>query len=81
MSVPTDHVKHESTPPSGTTLVSLAIAAAGDALRPCHQFATELDRGMAAADLAAAIRCAAPLLTEDERGAMALYLYPEGGVR
>lgn len=70
-------------PPQGDTdaLVILAIAAAGDDITPCLHYASEDDRAAAAYDLASAIRCAAPLLTESERATMAGYLHPEGGAR
>ena len=72
-------VTHEST--RAIDLVLAAIAAAGDALRPCLDYASETDRAAAAYDLAQAIRCAAPLLTDTERARMAEYLHPEGGAR
>jgi len=78
-SVPTGTVQHD--PGRSIDLVTAAIAAAGDALHPCLDYASETDRAAAAYDLAQAIRCAAPALTEDERAAMAAYLYPEGGAR
>jgi hypothetical protein len=78
-SVATPPVGHESRQP--VDLVTAAIAAAGDALHPCLSFASETDRAAAAYDLAQAIRCAAPALTEAERAAMAEFLHPEGGAR
>lgn len=76
-SVATPPVGHEPRQP--VDLVMAAIAAAGDALHPCLSYASETDRAAAAYDLASAIRCAGPLLTEDERAHLASYLYPEGG--
>jgi hypothetical protein len=69
--------------PQGDTdaLVIQAIAAAGDSIAPCLHYASILDRAAAAFDLASAIRCAAPLLTEPERATLAGYLHPEGATR
>lgn len=78
-SLPTDPVKYESTLP--VDLVAAAIQAAGDTLMPCLSYASDTDRAAAAYDLAGAIRCGAPLLTEAERACLAAYLYPEGGAR
>jgi len=56
-----------------TSLVADAIRATGDRL---HDLSCpdDLDRGMAAYDLAGAIQCAAPLLTPAERAQFALFL-------
>jgi hypothetical protein len=56
-----------------TSLVADAIAAAGGRLHDLA-CADELDRSMAAYDLAGAIQCAAPLLTASERAEFARFL-------
>jgi hypothetical protein len=55
-----------------------ALNLAGPQLPSALAWASDLDRGMAAADLAAAIRSAASVLTPAERAAFAAALYPEG---
>ena len=75
--LPSDPVKHESTQPGD--LVTMAIEAAGDALHPCVSYASANDRAAAAYDLAQAIRCASPALTEAERAQLAAFLHPERG--
>lgn len=59
----------------GAPLATEALAAAGTSLLPFQ--ATEVDRSMAAYDLAACIRSVAPMLTVAERAAFARALYPE----
>lgn len=68
-----------SPPDTGDTtwLVSEAISYAGPSL-PRMDYASDLDRAMAAADLAGAIRATVPMLTAAERAAFARHL--AGGV-
>jgi hypothetical protein len=68
------HHEHISIP--ADTLAHEALAEAG---LPLPAFpASDLDRGMALADLAHCIIAAWPLLTSDDRLTMAAALYPEG---